>query len=455
MKQVLNVLVVLFLYQSYAQTIDTWERRYDGGLNESGKKIIRMNDGNFLINASKEVDSWTDMIWLIAVDQNGDSLWTKTIGDSSTNFVITDMAMNESGDLFVSHGSDWHGLGQTAYISKKTSNYEEIWTKTYTGSPSLGVGVTKVACTPDSGCVVIQWLMESFEGGSDRVDKIDKNGVVRKSYEPSYEMNDSTYYWPVSIPDVLVLEDGGYMVLISKYLDYEIVHHFVAKLDNDLTCLWEKEYGISDPGYSIKAIEPTADDNFIILEDERIVKIDPEANVLWSSDLMNNLRDAKQNSDGTYFVAGYSKTYKIDDSGKLLWTKDFGSNSLVLTDDGGCMAVGTKFNDVWICKFDQDGNYVNINNYSGSIEGYELRQNYPNPFNPSTEISYALKSEGQVTLSVFNAKGELVSQLVNGKKSAGNHTVSFNGEGLNSGIYFYRLSVNDKVVAGKKMMMLK
>ncbi len=85
----------------------------------------------------------------------------------------------------------------------------------------------------------------------------------------------------------------------------------------------------------------------------------------------------------------------------------------------------------------------------------ELHQNYPNPFNPVTEISYSLKSEGQVTLSVFNTKGELVSSLVNGMKTAGNHSVNFNGEGLNSGIYFYRLSVNDKVVASKKMMMLK
>jgi hypothetical protein len=85
----------------------------------------------------------------------------------------------------------------------------------------------------------------------------------------------------------------------------------------------------------------------------------------------------------------------------------------------------------------------------------ELHQNYPNPFNPVTEISYSLKSEGQVTLSVFNTKGELVSSLVNGMRQAGNHSVYFNGEGLNSGIYFYRLSVDGKQVQSKKMMMLK
>jgi len=92
---------------------------------------------------------------------------------------------------------------------------------------------------------------------------------------------------------------------------------------------------------------------------------------------------------------------------------------------------------------------------SATPSATKLFQNYPNPFNPSTEISYSLKNEGQVTLSVFNTKGELVSNLVNEMRKAGNHSVNFNAEKLTSGIYFYRLSVDDKAVAIKKMMMLK
>lgn len=84
-----------------------------------------------------------------------------------------------------------------------------------------------------------------------------------------------------------------------------------------------------------------------------------------------------------------------------------------------------------------------------------LYQNYPNPFNPFTEISYSLKSEGMVTLSVFNTKGELVSSLVNEKKTAGNYFARFNADGLNSGIYFYKLSVDGKLVDSKRMLMIK
>ncbi len=85
----------------------------------------------------------------------------------------------------------------------------------------------------------------------------------------------------------------------------------------------------------------------------------------------------------------------------------------------------------------------------------ELHQNYPNPFNPTTEISYALKNGGLVTLSVLNTKGELVRSLVNEKKPAGTHSVNFNGEALNSGIYFYKLDFDGKTVGTKRMLMIK
>jgi len=83
-----------------------------------------------------------------------------------------------------------------------------------------------------------------------------------------------------------------------------------------------------------------------------------------------------------------------------------------------------------------------------------LNQNYPNPFNPETGISFSLPKEEQVTLSVFNSEGQLVKELVNGRVSAGNHSVNFNAENLNSGIYFYTLeTVSTKL--SKKMLLIK
>jgi hypothetical protein len=86
--------------------------------------------------------------------------------------------------------------------------------------------------------------------------------------------------------------------------------------------------------------------------------------------------------------------------------------------------------------------------------GPKLMQNYPNPFNPTTNIRYGLPRSGFVTLTVFNSIGQQVAQLVNGERQAGYHHVIFHGDGLASGVYFYRLEAGS-FVSTKKLLLLK
>ncbi|MBN2789362.1 MAG: T9SS type A sorting domain-containing protein [Candidatus Delongbacteria bacterium] len=90
----------------------------------------------------------------------------------------------------------------------------------------------------------------------------------------------------------------------------------------------------------------------------------------------------------------------------------------------------------------------------GSISSYKLHQNYPNPFNPVTTISFDLNKTGNVKLTVFNFNGQVVKELVNDKMDAGYHTINFNAEGMNSGIYFYTLEVGNTKYA-RNMILVK
>jgi uncharacterized repeat protein (TIGR01451 family) len=73
-----------------------------------------------------------------------------------------------------------------------------------------------------------------------------------------------------------------------------------------------------------------------------------------------------------------------------------------------------------------------------------LEQNFPNPFNPSTTIAFALSRPGFVTLTIYDALGRTVANLVGDElRSAGRHSMSFDASGLASGMYLYRLTVRD------------
>jgi hypothetical protein len=83
---------------------------------------------------------------------------------------------------------------------------------------------------------------------------------------------------------------------------------------------------------------------------------------------------------------------------------------------------------------------------------YELCQNYPNPFNPSTAIRYGLPRSSTVQLTVYNTLGQEVAILVQGEQEPGYHEVKFEGSGLSSGVYFYRLRAGDFVQTRKLLL---
>ncbi len=85
--------------------------------------------------------------------------------------------------------------------------------------------------------------------------------------------------------------------------------------------------------------------------------------------------------------------------------------------------------------------------------------NYPNPFNGRTNISFNLAGEAAVEITVYDILGRVVSRVHSGYLPAGTHRFGWpkqSGESelIKSGIYIYRLSVNDILVT-KKMMYLK
>jgi hypothetical protein len=85
---------------------------------------------------------------------------------------------------------------------------------------------------------------------------------------------------------------------------------------------------------------------------------------------------------------------------------------------------------------------------------FSLGQNYPNPFNPATTIEYTVAKQTRVTLNVYALSGTLVATLVNATQEPGSYRTRFDGAGLASGVYIYRLNAGDLVIS-KKLVLLK
>lgn len=102
---------------------------------------------------------------------------------------------------------------------------------------------------------------------------------------------------------------------------------------------------------------------------------------------------------------------------------------------------------------------VSVDDVVEPIAVTRLHKAYPNPFNPNTTIAFSLAEPGDVTLEIFNVKGQKVETLLREWKERGTYQVIWNGKDsrgrdAGSGIYFYRMTVNE-YVSVRKMMMIQ
>jgi ligand-binding sensor domain-containing protein len=151
----------------------------------------------------------------------------------------------------------------------------------------------------------------------------------------------------------------------------------------------------------------------------------------------------------------YQGVYLSTDSGRSWSGVNTGlvdSSVFALAVNGNSLFAGTSEAGVWRRPLSEM--ITSVENWSSELpREFRLLQNYPNPFNPSTNIKYELQRSSEVRLTVYDMLGREVSVLVNEKKDAGVHEVKFDGTGLSSGVYFYRLTAGSFTQTRKLVLM--
>jgi hypothetical protein len=159
--------------------------------------------------------------------------------------------------------------------------------------------------------------------------------------------------------------------------------------------------------------------------------------------------------------------YKLSTDGGVTWASDTQLTNFPGTSWSSSVAVsGAGLHVVWMD--DRDGNseiYYKHNPTGNTTTGvvvpgegkpdrFALLQNYTNPFNPTTTISYSLAQADNVCLKIYDVMGRDVATLVNRRKEAGNHSVTWNAESLASGVYFCQLR-SGGFVETKRLVLLR
>ncbi len=108
----------------------------------------------------------------------------------------------------------------------------------------------------------------------------------------------------------------------------------------------------------------------------------------------------------------------------------------------------------------QYGTIVSVDeNVENKSIRFLLGNNYPNPFNPSTTITYSIpnlqnQSLVKIRLLVYDTLGRVITTLIDEKKPSGTYSITFNAEGLASGVYYYSL-ISESSVITKPMLLIK
>lgn len=403
-----------------------------GYLYNVGNSVIETNDSGYVAAGSIDYQyfGWlhTD-IYVVKTDRTGRILWNYQNFDSSQMFNVANQIIQTLDDGYILICEDGGFLGGFQYdiIIKLDSDGKEKWRKYY-----QVLNGKSVLQTIDKGFVFTATQEDESENTVPILVKADSlgNEIWRKKYNGLF-----SYGLGYSLKYAL---DGGYTIFgMSNQNNYGDLARLI-KTDDNGEIVWEKYYGNSenaDENTVGRSLNISTDGGYILagyteniltgLADAWLIKTDSEGNEIWKKmygrEGDDRIYSVQQTSDGGYILAGYTDS------------------------------IGTGGKDMWIIKTDETGTEIE-SPFLPQIT--ELYQNYPNPFNPATEISFDLQKEGYINLTIYNSKGELVRTLFEGLKGQGMHTINFDASGLNSGIYFYKLTVEDNTIT-RKMLFLK
>lgn len=451
-----------------------------GGLqDEAGISLCKDGSGGYvLVGTTRSFGSGSNDVYIIKIDENLREEWTQTIGTSHQEFARSIFQISD-GYLISGKSFDPKDGPRGTLLIKIDKSGNLIFERTY-GLEFRDIGHSVIE-TSDKDIVVLGYTRALKPFGTVRIFKTDSEGEEIWDYDYGFERDEYAFEIIEDIHGDYVFvgtRDGFFDDVHANYKNHD-ADLWISKIKSDGTEVFSNTFGSTghDFGNCIEEIE----DGYMVLGstqsygngsfDMSLMKLSTEGDSIWQKTFGEEDFDyglsLSVNAVGDIFMLGTSGSfstdgttemllYKTDNEGNEIWRLTLGGeknewgNSVVHTEDGGCVVLGTSdsygagMNDVFVTKISSDGE---IESYSSNIEKKISKHIIsPNPTRNYARINLPDQSSDIYTLKIYTLNGIEVKNKEIGDSSKQIYTSS-----LASGTYIYTLTntKNDTMVSGK------
>ncbi|HRE40500.1 MAG TPA: T9SS type A sorting domain-containing protein [Ignavibacteria bacterium] len=425
-----------------------WLRRFDDGVgfNSVGGMVID-SAGNCYLGIGHSAGLFnTKHYSIVKYNPKGDSVWVRIISGSQYYGAVSDIILDRENNVIVTGVSNdliLHPTNSTRTVKLNGKTGEVIWNNFYF-KPLIWNSAYGIAlgCDKDNN-VYVGATYSTFN----------KDGALLLKYSSSGNLIWTSLYYNLDslckIRDIVIDNSGNcYITGSETYLNRKMEDFYTNKIDSSGIILWNQKYGSS-------TVDATDIPNRVVLDDKNnVYVVGSEGSVLIGTQNYTSMTVIKYNNDGKEkWIIKYMNDSLRFSLGNILLIDKY-SNLIIggIGREGRGIYPNREF-DITILNYSQ---ISSISNNSVNVHSdYKLFQNYPNPFNPLTKIQIDIKTSGNVMLNIYDISGKKVENLVNKKLSQGNYSFVWNANKFSSGVYFYNLFVNEKLIDSKKMILMK
>jgi len=411
-----------------------WTKTWGDSLADAAACVRETSDRGFILAGFTERVPGDVDAWFIRTDENGDTLWTSQFDFGTTDILYSVVEMT-NGD-FIACGYSSGAPPADAIdilVMRIDSNGHGRW-KLILEKPGNERGLE--LCKTRDGNVAV--------GGFGGTDMVSDDAMLIKVDAASGDTIWTRAYQDTVTRDIVSgmreTLDGGFILCGGKTDRNTLVREgFLIRTDSAGFAIWFKRYGGAGDGQYICSVVATPDSGYAL----------------------GARRDTSETSDYDFYFM------RTNSAGDTLWTKTLYEperqvmTCMTMTGDNGYVSCGegrvlpSTESTIWLVKLGEDD--AGVIPLEESLEPASLAVEGASPFTGNVPISYEIPSACHVNLTVFDVSGRYVATLAEGIKSAGAHRVEWDrrncaGEEVTSGMYFIKCDTPDGSAVEKALV---